>query len=707
MRGSTFVAETHSRGGFAVLLSASLFLCVTAFAASPTLTDLRPRGAEIGRPFTLTVVGRDLGEGARITTTLPGSFTPVLPPATPMQAPGRSASFLVELKSNAAPGVYPVRIETPSGISNILLFTLGTFPETAEEESQPGTLPNRNDTIETAEPVRATPVVVNGTLRGPERDVFRVAGKAGERRVFEIEARRCGSAIDPVLRILDGAGKQLARSDDSPGAGLDARIEFTFPAEGNYYVEVTDARFSTQAQNFYRLKMGTYRFADGIFPLGGRRGEQTTVTFVGPGSKTNVDLRAAGPEDAFTHVALPDSPALPFLFAVGDLPEVREPVEGASSIPLVINGRLDKDREVDHYRLKVEPGDKLLLEMQARELGTSKLEAIITAYDTAGKKLGSAGDQPLPEDVFAVQGASRTSSDPFLNLTVPPDVHEIMVTVEDLALRGGPLYGYRLIARKQAEDFKLTIGSPQINIPAGGTTVLSVVADRRGFDGPIRLMIPDAPKGLHVEGGVIPREYLDASNTRTVNRRGLLFLTADHDIKLDTREFQVWGEGTLADGTVVRRRARGLGLSIDVAGATSQGVVDRQRPLTAPWLGGDLPVAMADQPSASLEVRQTGMKSMEEGARYEYAYEWTIRGNATPPKLVTVDVNGAKDLRVIDMKSEMREKTGTFAVTTTKATDPARYDLYVSGRLRTDDGDEIIVSRPIPFEVTGGPLSAK
>src|SRR6185503_2178084 len=101
---------------------------------------------------------------------------------------------------------------------------------------------------------RSTPVVMNGTLRGPERDVFRVYGKAGERRVFEVEARRLGSAVDPVLRILDGAGRQLTRSDDSPGTGLDARLEFTFPREGNYYVEVADARFSAQSQNFYRLK---------------------------------------------------------------------------------------------------------------------------------------------------------------------------------------------------------------------------------------------------------------------------------------------------------------------------------------------------------------------------------------------------------------------------------------------------------------------
>ena len=251
--------------------------------------------------------------------------------------------------------------------------------------------------------------------------MFRVSGKAGERRVFEVEARRCGSAIDPVLRILNGAGKQLARSDDTAGAGLDARVDFTFPKDGSYYVEVTDARFSTQAQNFYRLKMGTYRYADGIFPLGGRRGEQASVTFFGENLsgpvKSSVDLRGAGKDEALTRVALPDSPALPFLFAVSDLPELLEPVEGMLPVPSVVNGRLDRDGEVDRYRLSVEPDEKLLFELQARELGTSRLQGIVTAYDAHGKKLDSAGDQPLAEDVFAVQGTSRTLGDPFLNLT--------------------------------------------------------------------------------------------------------------------------------------------------------------------------------------------------------------------------------------------------------------------------------------------------
>jgi hypothetical protein len=671
------------------------------------IAELRPRGAEIGRPFTLTAIGRNIGEGARVISTLPATFTLVLAPpaAGTMYAPGRSASFLVEPKADVAPGVYPIRIESPSGISNVLLFTLGTFPEVTEEESQPNSLPNRNDTIETAEPVRSSPVVVNGTLRGPERDVYRVYGKAGERRVFELEARRCGSAIDPVLRILDGSGKQLARSDDAPGASLDARLDFTFPAEGNYYVEVTDARFSTQVQNFYRLKMGAYRYADGIFPLGGRRGERVPVTFfggnLGAGVRSTADLSKAGTTQSLMQVGLPDSPVLPFAFAVSDLPELMEPVTGEVAVPSVVNGRLDKAGEIDRYHFRVEPGEKLIFELQARELGTSRLEGIITVRDSAGKKLASAGDQPLPEDVFAVQGTSRTSSDPFLNLTVPPDVREVVVSVEDLALRGGPLYGYRLIARQQAEDFTLTISSPFVNIPAGGTSVITVTADRRGYDGPIQLMIPDLPKGIHVAGGVIPREYMDGANTRTVNRRGILTITADPGASWTTGQLEVWGEATAAGGAVLRRRARGLGMSVDVAGATDQGVVDRQRPLTAPWLGWGLPAALTDPPAATLEVRQTGVQQMAEGARYEFAYKWTFRGSGTPPKQVGVDVVGAKDIRAIDMT------TSSFAVTITKATDPGLYDVYVNGRVRTDEGDEVVVARAIPFEVTGGAHAAQ
>jgi hypothetical protein len=688
--------------------AALLLLAPVAFAAAPDITELQPRGASLGRPFTLTAIGKNLGESARVSSTLPATFTLLTPSEKDLivSGPGRSASFLVELAPTAAPGVYPIRIELPSGISNVLLFTLGTFPETAEQESGLYAPPHHNDSIETAEPISGIPMTVNGTLRGAERDMYRVQAKRGESRVIEVEARRCGSAIDPVLRILDGSGRQLARSNDTGSTGLDARIDFTFPRDDYYYVEVTDARFSTQTQNFYRLKIGDYAYPEGIFPLGGSRGSQVPVTFFGgrlaKPVQTMVDLRNVSSTQPLTTAALMGSPALPFVFAVSDLTELLEPVQDLVPVPSVVNARLMKEGEVDRYRFKVSPGDKLLFEIEARELGTSRLEGVITAYDPSGKKLDSAGDKPLAEDVFAVQGTSRTSSDPFLNVTVPAGVEEITLSIEDLALRGGPLYGYRLIARRQPEEFHLTINSPYLNIPAGGSAMITVSADRRGYDGPIQLSIPDLPKGLHVEGGMIPREFVDENNLRTLNRRGILTITADPGVELPLRELSVWGEGQLADGAQLRRRAHGSGMMVEVAGATAQGVVDRQRAITAPILGFDLPAAVAGPAVATLDVRQTGIKQMEEGARYEYEYKWNLRMRGlTPPSKVNADVIGARDLRVIDMTPSEDETSGTFAITTTKATDPARYDLYISAKLKTEAGDELIVSRPIAFEVTG------
>jgi hypothetical protein len=289
--------------------------------------------------------------------------------------------------------------------------------------------------------------------------------------------------------------------------------------------------------------------------------------------------------------------------------------------------------------------------------------------------------------------------DPFLNLTVPKDVHEITLGVEDLARRGGANYGYRIVVRKAAEDFALSLASPHVNIPSGGTAIVVVTADRRGYNGPIQLSIPDLPKGITVEGGMIPREYVDPNNARTFNRRGTLILSAEPGIEMPARQLAVYGEGTSEDGVVLRRRARGPAMTIDVAGATAQGVVDRQRPVTAPWLGLDLPAATTTPQAGDLDVKQVNFTRMEEGDRYDFAYKWTTRvKDVQLPNELAVDVVGARDIRVTAF--EKTREGGTFSINITKATDPARYDIIVRGRLRVGAANEDIYARPVPLIVT-------
>lgn len=665
-----------------------LAIGVSLAGAPPVLTELQPRGAQKGRPFTLTVAGQNLGEGARIVSTLPATFTPLAPPAG--MAAGRNATFLVEPKAELAVGVYPVRVQSGDGLSNILLFSVGAFPEINEEESQPGGVAHSNDSIEKAQSLPSSAITLNGTLRGAERDVYRLQVKAGERRVFEVDGRRAGSAIDPVIRVLDAGGKQIARSEDGALLQLDPRLDMTFPAAGYYYVEVHDARFSGQAQNFYRLKTGAYAYPTEVYPLGGQRGKQVEVSL--GASRVSADLSGAkGPQ---TFINLPDSPALPLPLAIGEFPEISEPVTAPLTLPLTVNGRLSRPAEIDKYTLAVTPGEEYIFELQARELGTSKINGVITIFDESGKRLASAGDTPFAVDVFAVQASSRTAGDPFLNFKAAEGVNQITIEVEDLARRGGQHYAYRLHASKAAHDLQATITTAAVNIPAGGTAIVNLNVDRRGYGGPLTIKALNLPAGVRMSGGVIPPDPPESLTPRLGGRRAMVSLTAEAGAKLNVDELAFAAVGVDAAGKPIERRARGIGYSIGVNGATAQGVVDRQRPLSGTWMGAELPIAMAPAAPAHLGLRLEKSDKKEAGYEFLFRWKWTVKNpmQAVPPT-VSVDVPNFADLRIIGMAVDPNDKTtGTFLVTSTRNTLPAKYDIGINGRLMADGMPQEIYS---------------
>jgi len=149
------------------------------------------------------------------------------------------------------------------------------------------------------------------------------------------------------------------------------------------------------------------------------------------------------------------------------------------------------------------------------------------------------------------------------------------------------------------------------------------------------------------------------------------------------------------------KKAAGTGYSIGVAGATEQGVVDRQRPLTGGWLGHDLPVAMTDPTSATLSVKVERSEKKEAGYEYLVRWQWTVRNPMyRVPATVEVDVPNFNDLRVIEMQVDKKDDTtGTFLVTSTKNTLPARYNLLVSGRLMVDGFRQEIYAPIVTFDL--------
>jgi hypothetical protein len=264
-------------------------LLAGSLMAAPSIRDIQPRGAQSGTRFTLVVHGDGLTSDARIETKLPGTVSRMVPAKMP-ESPNSQLPLLIELQKDAPVGLYPLRVVTRDGISNLVLFSVSPFKEIEEGEVENSK--QRNDTPEGAEAVQS-PVVVNGTLEGADVDLYSLTAKAGQKLVFEIEARRAGSAIDPALEILDASGKSLVKVDDSPGAGVDCRAEVAFPKTGTYFVRVHDARYSDQMVNFYRLKIGTYTYADSAFPLGWKNGEDIEVTLTGGNLPAPVKVKAA------------------------------------------------------------------------------------------------------------------------------------------------------------------------------------------------------------------------------------------------------------------------------------------------------------------------------------------------------------------------------------------------------------------------------
>ena len=465
-------------------LTALAALAAQPMQAGPSLTKVTPPGGQRGAAVRLVLEGNGLEGNIQVHSSIPGALAE-------LSADGPGRQYLLEIDPEASTGAYPFAIETKDGLTNTWLFSVSAFPDTAEAESERPRAP-KNDTAAQAQPI-TTPLVVNGTLDEADKDLYRVSLKAGEPIVFEVEARRLGSAVDPVLALRSLDGSIIARSDDSPGIGSDARLRFLPPIDSDYIVEVHDARFSEQTRNFYRLVAGPLEYAEEIYPLGWKAGEQVDVELSGGSLAAARKVRVEGDQ-----VALPGPNSglpIPFLRS-----QDNETLESAGkkrrflAEGTVVNGRISSPGEIDRYRLRVRAGEEWMLETQAAILGTSQLYTLLVLRDRHGKKLASAGDQPPEELLSNISTRAETFGDPALGFRVPEGVKELEVSVEDLLGRGGPGFVYRLVARRQPADFIARLNETELNIPRGGATSISLTLDRRGYDGSVRIVAEGLPR---------------------------------------------------------------------------------------------------------------------------------------------------------------------------------------------------------------------
>ena len=404
--------------------------------------------------------------------------------------PGQ-VSYRVTVPPTVPVGIYGMRLATGGGISNVRLVMVDDLPSIAKV----GT----NKSVSAAQEI-ATSVAVDGACEPESFDYYKFNGVAGQRITVEVVARRLGYPLDPVVRLLDATGRELAYSDDAPGLGADCRFAYTLPTVGTYYLELRDIRYQGGGTHRYRLRVGNFPLATTTYPAGGRRGSGAKLQVAGYSSDEVPPMKVPIPGDTSdermplaakfptgqgsTMVCLAtDGLTEQVELEPNDTPETASPI----GLPSALNGRFDAAKDRDYYQFEAKQGQRWLFAGKTRSLG-SPSDLYLRVLKADGGQVAEAEDTGGDEGV--------------LDFTAPADgIYRLLV--EDLLRRGGAEYVYRVAIAPYQPGFTLAVEAEKFDAPKGGVFIAKVTCARRDYEGPITLSVEGAGEGLTVTGNTI------------------------------------------------------------------------------------------------------------------------------------------------------------------------------------------------------------
>ncbi|MEO8164229.1 MAG: hypothetical protein ABI619_02420, partial [Betaproteobacteria bacterium] len=473
----------HSRLCRSLLVFCSFALAAIGSSrvdAVPQITNVSIRGLQVDGTTVVAVQGRDLLPDPKLIAGVPIAKQVVLEGAN-----DGNVQIEVTLDGNVTPGIYNLRLANPKGISDLVLFAVDKLPQVVLTES-----------------VAATPVALHGALSSSNIARTSFAGKKDERLLIEVESQRLGGKLRPVINLFDPQRRQIGMALPAPWLRGDARLTVTLPEDGKYTIELHDLQYAAPAPGFYRLKIGAFQFADLVFPPAAQVGTRASLELIGNlPVEGRVDFAAAS-IDHPSPAPWPDADMPTGLrphVLVSSFTELMETSGSETpqllpSFPIAVSGRLSQPGEEDVYRLPVAAGAKLRFEVQAEQFG-SPIDALLELRNDKGASLA------LNDDFTG-------TTDSRIDYTVPQDVAAIDVAIKDQNGTADPRSVYRLVITSldatPPPGVRLTISADTFNVPQGASQVFQVVAQRTGYDGPIKLDLENLPASVMASTSVIP-----------------------------------------------------------------------------------------------------------------------------------------------------------------------------------------------------------
>ena len=553
------------------LLVIAIFLLTIGFAyaqVQPTLTAVFPQGGQQGRSVDVTLTGTNLGTATAVWFSGKGITAEIKEKtgqaAVVFNGAGVSGSIpsdtqlvaLLTIASDAPLGIQQIRAVTPYGVSNAGSFVVGNLREIIEEETE-ASASETSSTMETD--WLALPVTVNGTIASiDDEDSFTFQVKKDTRLICEVAAQQIGSLLDSYLVLRDTNGTEVANS--GLGNAFDSVLDYTAPETGKYTLHIRDIRYKGGDGYAYRLSIGELPYLETIFPLGGQRGTENTVTVTGANLETvesiQVSIGAETPAgEQSLRVQTPSGLATnPHPFTIGNWAEMVETepnntTGNASAVttPITLNGKIDTSGDVDYFSFEIKEPQLLVFEVEALNL-SSKLDALLTLYGPgkpmeASEEMANKGRgwETSPAEQVLMVNDDATNADARIDWNFEA-AGKYSIAIRDLNNQGGETYPYRLNIRPLEPDCQLSVVALDIRnrptamdnprVSRGSSVTLQVDVTRLDqFAGPIRLLCPDLPKTFDVSPTIIG----------AAQNRAMLTITAPSDAPLGLMPVSIVG----------------------------------------------------------------------------------------------------------------------------------------------------------------------
>lgn len=497
-----------------------------AGAAQPALSRAEPPGAQRGVETSIVFRGARLQDAEEVIFTGTGVQVTKITAAA-----GDNIIANVLIAPDAELGPREFHIRTRSGLTGMQLFSVGALPNVAEVEP--------NNKIEEAQKI-ALNVTVNGIVQGEEVDYYAFEAAEGQRINFEIEGLRLGtSVLDPQLTLFDPTGREIAAVDDTPLLGQDAAFGFVAPTAGVYRIQAREASYGGGGDNWYRLHVGTFPRPSGVFPPGGKPGQEIDAKWLGD-AKTP-DGKAAMPAQAgmrglFPAVdgAVPPSGVPVRVSDLENFIEAEPNNELAAATPVTIpgafNGVIGEPGDVDRFVFDGVKGQVFDVQLYGRRL-RSPLDSVVTFMYADGRGIAADDDAVKP--------------DSYMRITVPED-GKFALLVQDQLARGGPDFLYRLEVAPIEVGVSVVPYMPgqrdvqSLQLPIGNRMAYMLSVRRKDMGGDMKLTAENLPPGVTVELGDCPNGVgdipvlftADPATTSSGRLVDLVVKPADENVKV-------------------------------------------------------------------------------------------------------------------------------------------------------------------------------